>query len=319
MACFKEKAIQFLSRHYLYLVTVISLLAYAFIYLEGCFGLPIRSDGEGYYAYLPAMVLQGDPSFATLAEGRFGGDFPYWTHIFKHPETGRYLNTYNIGVALLMLPFFVVSHFLTFLFQSPPGGFTWWRFNHPMDGYSFFYQHGAGLSGIFYFLCGLTVLKKAMERYFSAGTILASLSAILFGTSLFNYGVGETVMSHAYTFFLVSALLYLVPAWNMEPGSKRWSVLLGAVCGFLVLVRTLNILFFVLFAFFGVYTLRGLVDRGLLFWRHRRSLFLMGMMMLLVFTPQLAMWKYSAGSFFVNSYRDYFRFTSPHLFDLYFR
>lgn len=317
MGSLKGKTIQFISGRFIYLITVLALLSYAVTYLEGCFNLPIRADGAGYYAYLPTFLIYGDPTFEAVAKAQYGGEFPGWTFVAKHPNTARYLNTYNMGVALLMVPFFLIAHVLTFLFQSPSGGCDWWRFNHALDGYSFFYQHAAGLAGVFYFLFGLHLLKKSLERFFSPGVTLAGLAAILFGTSLYHYGTGETVMSHAYTFFLVALLVYVTPQWYATPGSRRWGLLLGLALGLLILTRMLNLLFYVLFALYGVHSLASLEQRVLFVWRYKWELLIVGVTAFLVFSPQLIVWKYSAGEFLVNPYRSFFRFGAPRLIEVF--
>jgi hypothetical protein len=212
------RAIELLSRHFVLIVTLISLLSYAFVYFEGCFGEPIRADGVGYYAYLPAYAIHRDVSFQELAEDRYGGKLERWTGLALNNVTGRYANKYGIGVAIMMLPFFAAADLITWIMQSPPGAPEWFRFNHPMDGYSLFYQHAAGLSGMVYMILGLVFLRAFLRRRFSESVTMATMFALLLGTNLLHYGCGESVLSHPYSFFLFSAFLLLVEF----PDLRNW-------------------------------------------------------------------------------------------------
>ncbi|MBN2562066.1 MAG: hypothetical protein JXQ75_14160 [Phycisphaerae bacterium] len=313
----KSGWIEFISKHFLCIIAIIGLIAYGITYLEGCFGLPIRSDGEGYYAYLPSYLIHGDPSFEKLAAARYGGEIPRYTYIRRYPDTGRYLDSYTVGVAVLQAPFFILAHILTFVFQSPPGGFEWWRFNHPADGYSFFYQHAVGFSGLFYLLAGLFFLKRVLERHFAPGVVISVLLTLLFGTNLFHYGVGEGTMSHAYSFALCAALLWLVPRWYADPASRPGSMLLGVVIALLLLVRSLNLLLVIpVICLFGVVSWSD-VRRRVGLWLHScRPILLALAVAVVVLVPQFLMWKYATGRFLVYQYYDqqgFFDFLRPQI------
>jgi len=150
-----------------------------------------------------------------LAKERFNGDFPVTTGIQRFPSTGSYLDKYPIGVAVLVLPFFLLGHFLSIIM------------GYPTDGYSFFYQHSVGLSGLFYMLAGIYLLKKNLRKYFSEEITLATLLAALFGTNLFHYGTYDSIFSHTFSFFLFSALIFLILKWYTKPDSYKISILLG--------------------------------------------------------------------------------------------
>src|SRR6266702_4467683 len=90
----------------------------------------IRSDGEGYYLYLPAVFIHHDLTMQWTrplqnkadppdpATGEWHGITPY--------RNGVYLNKYTIGQAILWTPFFIVAHLLTIVTGRPATGFTGW-------------------------------------------------------------------------------------------------------------------------------------------------------------------------------------------------
>jgi hypothetical protein len=69
----------------------LALAGYNVIYAGGLARSPVRSDGFGYYAYLPAVVVHGDPFFERLAADCCGGDFR-WYGIQRWPGTGRWVD-----------------------------------------------------------------------------------------------------------------------------------------------------------------------------------------------------------------------------------
>lgn len=299
-----SRCVDWLYDHYLCIVTVGVLLVYGMTYSANPFGDPIRSDGAGYYAYLPSFILYGDPSYQRDAEVRYDGEFPRWTYVRIYPPTGRYLNALNIGVSLMTLPFFLMAHVLTIWFGFPwEGGHEFLRMRFAPDGYSFFYQHGAGLAGVFYFLFGLLLLKRELERYFSRGVVAATLTAVLLGTNLLYYGVVFTVNAHSFTFFLSVSLIVLTRRWYENPAQRGVAIGLGVVAALLFLVRPLNVLMWCWFPLYGITSWSALRERVSIIWTHRMSILWMALAAFVVVVPQLLIWKYSSGHFIVKAYQ----------------
>lgn len=310
------------GEHFMCIAIVSCLLVYGLVYMGGAFGESIRSDGEGYYAYLPAVVIQGDASFETLADLRFGGEMPSWAGFGRCASTGRYVDIYGVGVSVMMFPFFLAAHLLTYLFRSPAG---WHRLNFPADGFSFFYQHAAGLSGMFYGLAGLAMLRRALRKWFSPGVTAATLTAILFGTNLLHYLSGESVLSHPYSFFLFAWILLIAVRLHGDGSIRaRDYVALGVAAGLVAAVRLPNALFLVVVPLYG---LREHVDwtGRFLFLRQRLGWFVLaGAVACAVFFPQLMMWKFSTGRWWVNAYQAAYpaleltRFARPRMLEVLF-
>ena len=77
----------------------------------------IRSDGEGYYAYLPLYLIRHTLDFQAVPASHRG------FFIIQNPTTGRQSDIYPLGTALCEMPFFVVAHLVTLLSgnHSPNG------------------------------------------------------------------------------------------------------------------------------------------------------------------------------------------------------
>src|SRR4051812_45491806 len=159
---------------------VLGLAAYLAIFTLGRAGTPIRSDAFSYYVYLPSWMLYQDATLQAVADDCCGGRFPEVTAIIRWPGTGRWGNAHPIGVAVLMSPFFAAAHLLTRWSNLAP------------DGFSLYYQHAAGLAGLFYALCGLASIAQFLSRHFRARTTAATLAALFTGTSFLHYATHDS-------------------------------------------------------------------------------------------------------------------------------
>ena len=264
---------------------VACLAGYVYAYTEGRAGTPIRSDAYSYYVYLPAWFLYHDPSLDAVAGDCCGGEFPAWTAIIRWPFTHRWVDAHPIGEAILIAPFFGVAHAL-----------TRWS-NLSTDGFTPYYQHAAGLAGLFYVLAGLWFLQRLLSRHFSPRVVDSSLLTLLFGTSLFHYATFDSVWSHAFSFALCAALLERLDAW--QPGRTRDEVVIGVLTGLLILVRHTNILV-------PLCVLPALRSR-------RLAVTTIGVAGLTVL-PQLWLYHQATGHWLVSSYGQLgFTFATPHV------
>jgi hypothetical protein len=282
----------------------------AFAALYGSIYSPqtIHSDGYSYYVYLPSAFIYHDLTLEKLAKEWYGGPYPPWTGLRRWPSTGRWLNLHPMGTAILMAPFFFLSDFLS----------AW--SNLPRDGFSLYYQYGAGLAAVAYLLFGLAILRRMLRRQFSDGVVLATLICITWGTNLFHYAVFDGTFSHAYAFFLVCAWLWLVERWWDRP-TAVCSLAIGAVAALNVLVRHTNAIFALVLPLYGIVHWSDLAGRALALRDRWRQLALAALAGSVVMAPQLALYKWITGEWFVNAYVTHgmgFTFLSPHLMDVLF-
>lgn len=269
-----------------WLAAGVCLAAYVFVFATGRAGPPIRSDGFSYYVYLPSWLLYRDASLQKVADDCCGGEFPAFTSIVRWPGTNRWVNAHPVGVAVLMAPFFVAAHLLTRWTSLSPDGFT------------LYYQHAAGLAGLFYTVAGLWLLRRLLDRHFTAGPVAATLFAVLFGTSLLHYATHDSTWSHAFSFFLCAALLERLDAWQEDRSDP---VTIGLIAGLMILVRHPDAI--VPIAFVPVRV------------RSNAARLTVALVAMLVVLPQLAIYWRATGRPIVSSYGSLgFTFLSPHLF-----
>jgi hypothetical protein len=262
----------------------------------------VRSDGEGYYSYLPAYLLQRDPTFRTWVATELPAQYPGALHL--QPRTNRYLEQYPVGEALMILPFFAGGHLAAQLSGARA------------DGYSPMETGAAGLAGLTYMVLGLFLLGRSLRRYFSPLIASAVLLSITFGTDLFSYGTFDSIFSHAFSFFLLAAFIELLHRWAGRPATWRIVLGIGVVMGLICEVRQTNAIILLLVPLFGVATWPDFRRRIGFFWAQRRRVAAMIAAAALTFAPQLLIWHEATGHWITNSYptkSGTFHFGAPQL------
>lgn len=297
---------------------IISIISTGLVYALHFNGPPIRSDGLGYYVYLPSIFVYNDISMNKFidAYSKHYNDTPtdYWNGVYKYENSGNYLDKYPVGVAVMSLPFFLLAHFGTLIISNfsgiPPNGFT-----DPL------YHAAQSFSGLFYALLGLLILKRILDKYFSSKSVYLTLIAVTFGTNLFHYFTYDAVFSHPYSFFLFTLFIYLTIKWYSNP-NKINSILIGITTGLITIVRPTNlviVLFFLLFGLGSRNTFTQIQERISLYFYKYKKIILIITSALLVLSIQILYWYLITGRLFVYSYTDeYFDLKNPQILNVLF-
>lgn len=262
----------------------------------------IESDGKGYYAYLPAIFIYDDLGFNFIEEYEakyYPGQPP--VQFYLKTDGGR-VNKYYCGVALLMLPFFLIAHLLSLIAGLDT------------EGYSAVYQVSIAVGTLFYLYMGLLILSSFMKRLgLKKWAITAALLLISLATNLFYYAVIETSMSHVYSFFGVSAFMY---ATHSAINQKRITVAMAISFGIILLIRPTNVLAILLLPFLAGSWSNFSVWIQAIFKQFGRSAIpiILG---LLVIGIQLLTYKIQTGNWIVFSYGgEGFDFSDPEFFNV---
>lgn len=280
-----------------------------FLNVNNHFSTAVRSDGRGYYVYLPALFIHHDLTMR-------------WTEPLQkqdpwYPGTGEwygllkvsdhtYLDKYPIGLAVLWTPFFLLAH----IFSIVTGKST--------TGYSGWYQGVISLAGVVYTALGCLILFKVLRRYFSTRISYFVVLTLLLGTNLLSYATYDNDFTHVYSFCLVAAALYLLPLWYHSM-TYRISLLMAVLLALIVLIRQTDALFLVVVALWGVTSRVSLRQRVELWRREWQKLVAMTGAGLLVVFPQLLYWHAVDGKWLLFSYQgEGFNFWRPQLFDILF-
>lgn len=265
----------------------------------------IKADGKGYYAHLPAVFIYQDLNFGFFdeIEEKYSNEHLYYD--YRKYSKGKTYNKYFGGVAIPMLPFFLIGHMIT----SLSGG--------EADGYSYWYQISISCAAIFYLILSLLIMRKILSSYHIRDSIIAfSILAIVFGTNWYYYVLAEPAMSHVYSVFLISLFLWRMMKWrDTETNSEL--VFMGIILGLITWVRPLNAI---------VILSAPLVFNSWFEFKNRATklfknvkLWPVALIPGLIVLLQLLVYKIQTGSWLIYSYEEEgFNFTNPQMWNILF-
>jgi len=250
------------------------------------------SDGLAYYCYLPSAFI-----FHDLDKFTYGGN---------SPVTGKPVNKVTAGVAMLQAPFFFIAYGVASMSTPQP------------ECLSETYEFCITMGTLTYVYLALLMLFSVLKQYVKPKSAFLSLLIIYLGSNLYYYSVGESGMSHAYSFFTISWFIWSLHHFLKTPNWKN-SLQMGLSIGLSVLIRPTNILIAGLPFLLSVNDFKGLSARFT--WLIKQPYTYLGVCFaFLALLPQLVYWKVQSGSFFYYSYpgETFAYLTSPHIGDVLF-
>ncbi len=236
------------------------------------------ADAAGYYVYLPAtFIYQWDFDKMPSGMDTLTGDGFYLDTAKRIMQT-KYTN----GVSFLQMPFFCLAHLYCKLTGTIANGFT-----QP-------YVNSLLFSGVFYLLAGLFLLYNVIRAFYSKTVSLITTLVFPLCTNLYFYGIEHPGLSHVYTLFLCSLLLFL-----LQNFTQKRLLLILPICALILVIRPTNMILLAMVAAFLVYTKDSQWLRHLNYKYVLAGLF-MGILAVL---PQLFYWKYISGDWITYSYQ----------------
>jgi len=251
----------------------------------------ISWDTFGYYLYIPATFLHGDPGlydtgFVEEALEKYKGSVTFY-QASPGPQGGMIIK-YSPGLAILFLPGFALAHGLAM------------ATNFPADGFSLPYQYSIFFTSLFFALFGLFMIRKVLQRFFTDNIVAITLIFLFAGTNLFYVSVNHLLV-HNFLFALYALLLWLVIRWHETP-NKRLSVATGLTMGLIIAIRPSDAICVLIPALWGVFNKETLKWKIRLVAKHWKQIATGFLVMLLPLLPQLIYWKVFTGSFLYYSY-----------------
>ena len=245
------------------------------------------ADKAGYFIYLPATFIY------DFNPKKLPDDIIKKTGMGFRIDSAnnKIITKYFLGVSMMQAPFFLGAHIYA---KNSKGNIA--------DGFSEPYQRAIDLAGVFYLVLGLYLLHLSLKLFFSAPSIVVIISLLLtfFGTNLFYYGIMDTGMSHVYSFFLFSCVIYLLTHKSRMPDLK-FKILLGIAVSMILVVRPLNVFFLPIILCWDANNFKGVWDRIKEF-ATIKNILIWGITFLIIYSPQLIYWKYVSGHFLYYSY-----------------
>ncbi len=262
----------------------------------------ISWDVLHYYAYLPAVFIYNDIELKYVSENPDAYRDKVWP---INSPLGKNTIMTTMGMAIMYTPAFLS----TYVYMQLAG-------HTEDDGYGPPYRLGLVIGTLGYLFLALLLLKKTLIQFFDPLPVALTLLIIGLGTNLYHYTAAEATMSHAYSFFLFAAFLYLTVAWHSKPGLKP-SILLGLVSGMVALVRPTNAIIGLVFLLWGVTNFVTLKEKFRLYTQNYKLVIYIILFALLVWIPQIIYWKQLTGMYFFNGYGSDqgFFFNNPQVFN----
>lgn len=220
------------------LLVIISV--FSNIRFEGFRTDALGGDSRGYYAWLPAVFIHHTLDFEEVRDIQKKMHGAHYQGHYYSDYQGTLINKYTSGVALLILPFFLLALLFSYIFGLPP------------DGYSILFQYSVVLAGIFYASLGLYFSYKLLRGMgFNRSISLFSVFTFLLGTNLFYYTFFHPGMSHVYAFGMGAFFLYSIHrAMNKRQDSAFLTASLAL--GLSILIRPFNALLVLIIPFIAV-------------------------------------------------------------------
>lgn len=267
---------------------VVFFLIAVSVFLSSRNGLPntLSWDGMGYNAYYN-ILFDGADDLPYFEEIKNKYDNTEYLYQFNKTDSTFYVK-YTIGWAVMYSPFIASGHLIAH--------FT----SHEKDFFSPPYQWMV-LLGTFFFLFGAWINTwKSLLFYFNQNTTLIAIVFAALGTSYFYYSYDGLGMNHHVQFYLVSVLV-LNSIRLVNHQKTKTFLILGIVLGLIGLVRLPDLVL-------GIFPLIMLIGKKQLnasfFRKNYTSIIFSFLCFVGIVSLQLLYWKWSTGSWWVNSYEN---------------
>ena len=188
-------------------------------------------DDTGYYAFLRSTFIDGDLDFFNERG---------YAHAEKINPTGYVFNNWQMGQAILFLPFFLIGHALAHLYQS---------LGYPIttDGYSAPYYLSTAVASATYLFAGLIFIYRTLRIFTRKRVSMLATLSVWLASPLIYFSFIRQRMAHTSEFFLAAVLIFIWIRFRQSRKPIHYA-LIGTILGLLCMTRVINISFFALFA-----------------------------------------------------------------------
>lgn len=257
-------------------------------------------DALCYYGYLPATFIYHDITLGFLQHDKSN----YLNNLWGTPmPDGKIVIKTTMGLAYLYAPFFFVAEGIALI--TP----------YKENGFSLPFQIALCLSSLVYALLALVLLRKILLRFFTDFITGITLLTIFIGTNILYYVFVSPLMSHSYSFFVLTLFLFLFLKWYEKPTLKI-SFCLGFVIGIIILVRPVNSIVLLIPLLYKGVSKNEWINKWYFVKKNYFKLIIAAMAVFLALLPQLIYWKITTGNFSFYSYvGERFFFDNPHIME----
>lgn len=267
----------------------------------------IKSDGIGYYEYLPSIFIHHDFIRKDIVSQDNQRIYNRINSISLYIDYDGYkVNKCPCGTAVLELPFFAYALLTTNL----EGNYN--------DGYQLPFQIAIFHAAIFYLFLSIFLLRKILELYdIKRSIIILSQILFVFGTSVTNYVNYDAAYSHIYSLVTITAFIYFIKLYFKLRNVNHF-ILACLFFGLILLLRQINGVI-LLFVPFLAGSIENLKDGVFNLFRHPVKLLFGIFLVFGVFFIQCLLWYLQTGHFLIYSYKgEAFDFLHPRIIKILF-
>jgi hypothetical protein len=268
----------------------------------------LQSDGFYYYSYLRSLAFDRDVDFTNDYKMLGLGDK---AHLFNPTPTGYAQSAWTIGPAIVWAPFFAAAHPVAKYLNAGGADVS-------TNGVSYPYRQAVCVAGLVYGLLGCWFTYRLTAMFFTRRKAAAATAFTVCGSFMLWYLVKEPSMTHAPSMAGVAGFTWLWLATLERRTLAQWA-LLGAIAGFITLIRWQNALFAIMPAYEAVARLVTAWRAGD---RNRLQVtlacgFTFTACAAIAFIPQMLAWRAIYGSYLaVSPVGPQIRWWDPHLMDV---
>lgn len=213
----------------------------------------LSEDGVAYYAETRSIILDGDLDLADEYR-RDPGEYAPGTRagpraVLPRDLDGRFEQDVNLGVVVLLAPFFLLAHGLAFLANLVGVPVT-------MDGYDRVYILAAAFGTGAMVMAGAYLLVAYLRPLVGLAAGLVGVGAIWLGSQLFLRTTFRPIHTHALAVFLEALFVVLFLARGRRINDVAAWLTLGVIAGLMLTLRPLS-------GLYGVVPAAWLVVAGL--------------------------------------------------------
>lgn len=244
-------------------------------------------DAAYYYAYTRSVIFDFDLDIENDLELSYptaSSDFASKELDEDKTVTGRVASPFAIGTSILWIPLFGLLRLIS-VFQSP-------------TGYEWLFTHATAAFSALYGLLSFYIAYKITEKEVSSKIALWSVVVLLFTTPLIYYQFREPLYSHTSSALTSTLCIYVWWRNHKTILSNRQALLLGGLVGFSGLTRWQNVMYISLpiVSSAWIWLAQSPDKRKQQLVPIIKSLFLVGLSALAVFSIQQVIWQLFYGS-----------------------
>lgn len=254
-------------------------------------GALLVSDGFGYYIYLPSIIIDRDLDLSNQLSTQ-PGQSEHWA--YQNFEGRQFPgNIFQIGPAMLWLPFFLLTHLL-YVTINLFGG------NIVLDGFGFQYELPVYIGSFTYGLLGLYFAFRLVCNLWGRRPAIISTLFLTLSSPIAAYLWFEPVMAHILSFFLISLLFYkLYRIYEKQTRDMKAWFIIGLIIGLIAAIRIPDSIVALTVPLCALWTYKIIPEyRNFQNWKSFIiTMMIAGIAALLAFSPQLIIWKILYGNY----------------------